>query len=86
MRVTIPSPLRSYTQGRAEVIASGATFEELLNCLDADFPGIRFRMIDEQDRVRRHIRLFVNREQVIDLSHRLRDDDEVQIVCALSGG
>jgi sulfur-carrier protein len=86
MRVTIPSPLRSYTQGRAEVIASGATFAELLNDLDADFPGIRFRMIDEQDRIRRHIRLFVNREQVVDLSQRLRDDDEVQILCALSGG
>jgi molybdopterin converting factor small subunit len=43
-------------------------------------------MIDEQDRIRRHIRLFVNREQVVDLSHRLRDDDEVQIICALSGG
>jgi molybdopterin synthase sulfur carrier subunit len=86
MRVTIPSPLRSYTHGRAEVIASGATFAELLEHLEAEFPGIRFRMIDEQDRIRRHIRLFVNREQVIDLSHRLRDDDEVQIICALSGG
>ncbi len=69
MRVTIPSPLRSYTHGRAELIASGATFAELLDRLDADFPGIRFRMIDEQDRIRRHIRLFVNREPVVDLSH-----------------
>jgi len=43
-------------------------------------------MIDEQDRIRRHIRLFVNREQVIDLSQRLSADDEVQILCALSGG
>ena len=68
------------------MIASGATFAELLNRLDADFPGIRFRMIDEQDRVRRHIRLFVNHEQVVDLSQRLSDDDEVQILCALSGG
>ena len=68
------------------MIAAGATFAELLNRLDADFPGIRFRMIDEQDRIRKHIRLFVNREQVADLSQRLRDDDEVQILCALSGG
>jgi sulfur-carrier protein len=86
MRVTIPSPLRSYTHGRAEVIASGATLAELLDRLDVDFPGIRFRMIDEQDRIRRHIRLFVNREPVVDLSQRLSDDDEVQIICALSGG
>lgn len=43
-------------------------------------------MIDEQDRIRRHIRFFVNREQVTDLAQALRDDDEVQILCALSGG
>jgi len=86
MRVTIPSPLRSYTQGRSEVATSAASFAELLTNLDAAFPGIRFRMIDEQDRIRRHIRFFVNREQVTDLSQALRDDDEVQILCALSGG
>jgi sulfur-carrier protein len=86
MRVTIPSPLRSYTQGRSEVDSRGATLAELLTNLDAAYPGIRFRMIDEQDRIRRHIRMFVNREQVIDLAQSLRDSDEVQILCALSGG
>lgn len=86
MRVTIPSPLRSYTRGASEVIATGATFADLLADLEAQFPGVRFRMIDEQDRIRRHIRFFVNREQVSDLSWPLRDTDEVQILCALSGG
>jgi hypothetical protein len=43
-------------------------------------------MIDEQDRMRRHMRFFVNGEQVFDLKHRLRASDEVQIVQALSGG
>ncbi|MDO8432530.1 MAG: MoaD/ThiS family protein [Candidatus Binatus sp.] len=86
MRVTIPSPLRSYTQGRSEVDTTGNSFSELLSNLDTAFPGIRFRMIDEQDRIRRHIRFFVNREQVTDLAQALRDDDEVQILCALSGG
>ncbi len=86
MRVAIPSPLRSYTHGRDEVAAAGATFVELLDNLERACPGIRFRMIDEQGRVRRHIRFFVNREQVIDLEQALHDDDEVQILCALSGG
>ena len=86
MRVTIPSPLRSYTHGRSEVTAAGATFVELLDNLDRSCPGIRFRMIDEQGRIRRHIRFFVNREQVVDLAKELHDDDEVQILCALSGG
>ncbi|HUO05775.1 MAG TPA: MoaD/ThiS family protein [Candidatus Binataceae bacterium] len=86
MRVTIPSPLRSYTHGESEVSASGATMDELLRGLDRAYPGIRFRMIDEQDRIRQHIRLFVNREPVLSLDCVLHDYDEVQIICALSGG
>ncbi len=86
MRVFIPTPLRSYTGGRGEVAGSGATLGELLDQLNTTFPGIRFRMIDEQDRIRQHIRIFVNREQVKSLEQPLRDNDEVQILCALSGG
>ena len=86
MRVFIPTPLRSYTAGRAEVDGSGATVAELLGHLDAAFPGIRFRMIDEQDRIRRHMRIFVNREPVRDLGVRLQPTDEVHILQALSGG
>ncbi|HYL59941.1 MAG TPA: MoaD/ThiS family protein [Candidatus Acidoferrales bacterium] len=86
MRVTIPSPLRSYTRGLSEVAASGATFADLLLDLERQFPGIRFRMIDEQNRIRRHIRFFVERELVTDLAQALRPSDEIQIICALSGG
>ena len=86
MRVMIPSPLRSYTGGRAEVETAGTTLAELLANLNAAFPGIRFRMIDEQDRIRQHIRIFINRELVRDLSTPVQPDDEVQILQALSGG
>ncbi len=86
MRVAIPSPLRSYTGGREQVQARGATLAELLADLDAAFPGIRFRMIDEQGRIRVHIRLFVNSELARDLGRALTERDEVQILCALSGG
>ena len=60
MKVLIPSPLRSYTKKR-EVEATGATLAELLAELDRRYPGLRFRMIDEQDRMRRHIRFFIKR-------------------------
>ena len=86
MRVAIPSPLRSYTGGREQVQASGATLAELLADLDRAFPGIRFRMIDEQGRIRVHIRLFVNAELARDLTRALGPQDDVQILCALSGG
>jgi hypothetical protein len=43
-------------------------------------------MVDEQDRIRRHMRVFVNGDQVFDLSRPLRATDEVIIVQALTGG
>jgi molybdopterin converting factor small subunit len=85
MKVSIPSALRSYTQ-KSEADASGATLAEVLADLDRAYPGIRFRMIDEQNRIRRHIRIFVNGDQVPDLAQPLRATDEVVIVQALSGG
>jgi molybdopterin converting factor small subunit len=85
MKVIIPSSLRSYTQ-RSEAEANGATLAAVLADLDRAYPGIRFRMIDEQNGIRRHIRIFVNGDQVRDLSQPLRTTDEVVIVQALSGG
>jgi hypothetical protein len=49
-------------------------------------PGIRFRVVDEQDRLRGHMRFFVNNEQTFDPYHPLRSTDEVLLVQALSGG
>ena len=85
MKVLIPGALRSYTE-RGEVEASGATLAAVLAELDQRYSGIRFRMIDEQDRIRPHIRLFVNGDQVHDLAQPLSAADELVIVQALSGG
>jgi sulfur-carrier protein len=85
VNVLIPTPLRSYTK-RRQVEAAGGTFAELLADLDRQYPGIRFRMVDEQDQVRRHMRVFVNGEQVFDLARPLKPTDEIAIVQALSGG
>ena len=86
MKVAIPSPLASYTHDAREVEGQGATVFELLADLERRFPGIRFRMIDEQDRVRPHMRIFVNGEQVWDLNSPLAPNDDVFIIQALSGG
>jgi molybdopterin converting factor small subunit len=85
MRVLIPSALHSYT-GRAWVAAEGATVAEVLDDLDRQFPGIRFRMVDEQGQIRRHIRLFYRNEMLFDLAAPLPADGELCIVQALSGG
>jgi len=86
MRVLIPTPLYSYTGSRSEVEAEGATLDQLLRDLDRRYPGIRFRMIDEQDRVRPHMRIFVNGEMAAGLDQRIAAGDEVQILQSLSGG
>jgi sulfur-carrier protein len=85
VKVLIPSPLLSYT-GRSWVDAEGGTLGELLLDLDRRYPGIRFRMIDEQDRMRPHVRFFVNGEQTFDLGLPVGPADAVCIVQALSGG
>lgn len=85
MRVLIPGALHSYT-GENWVEAKGVTVAEVVNDLDAQFPGIRFRMIDEQGNLRRHMRMFFDGEMVRELSHPLRADGELLIVQALSGG
>jgi molybdopterin synthase sulfur carrier subunit len=86
VKVLLPTPLADYTAHRREVEAEGRTLAELLADLDRRYPGIRFRMIDEQDAIRPHIRIFVNREPVRELAAALAPTDEVLIVAALSGG
>jgi sulfur-carrier protein len=85
MQVFIPTPLRSYTIQPC-VEAQGRNLGALLTDLDRSYPGIRFRMVDEQQQIRRHIRIFVNGSQIFDLAHGLRPTDEVYVVQALSGG
>jgi molybdopterin converting factor small subunit len=83
VKVTIPQPLHSYTKDGV-VAARGGTVGELLSDLDRQYPGIRFRMLNEQDALRPHIKIFVNRKLTRDLATTLREDDEVQILQALS--
>jgi hypothetical protein len=85
MKVLIPGALRSYTES-GWVEAAGATLAEVLVDLDRRYPGIRFRMIDEQDRIRPHIRFFVAGTQARDLAQALDPNAELLIVQALSGG
>jgi len=85
-RVIVPTQLRGYTAGRAEVATDGATLGDVLADLDRQFPGLRFRVLDEHDRVRRHIILFVGMERQEDLGTAIPDGVDVHIIGALSGG
>ena len=85
MKVLIPGALRSYTR-EANVEAAGSTLAEMFADLDRRFPGLRFRVVDEQGLLRPNMRLFVNGAGVRDLAHALRPNDFVAVVLALSGG
>lgn len=86
MKVVLPTPLAEYTAQRREVEAEGGTLGELLDDLERRFPGLRFRVVDEQGAIRPHIKVFVNRRQEASLERGLRPADEVLVVAALSGG
>ena len=86
MTIHIPGALRSYTGQKSWVEAEGRTLAEVLSALDGRYPGLRFRIVTEQDRIRPHIRIFVNETQTMTLETRLGADDQIYIVLALSGG
>jgi sulfur-carrier protein len=86
MKVRIPSPLRSYTEQKAWVEGDGSTVDELLRDLDRQFPGMRFRVVDEQGRLRTHMKIWINQDAVRDLATSVAPSDEITIMQALSGG
>lgn len=86
MRVRIPTPLRSYTGGEASVEAAGATVGELIADLDRRYPGLGFRVVDEQGRLRQHVVVFLGPDRCRDLDASVTGFDEVVLMQALSGG
>lgn len=84
--VLVPSQLHTYTGGAGRVEAMGATVDAVLDDLDRRFPGLKFRLVDEQARIRPHVRLFIGRQAARDLDAPLVEGDELLIFGALSGG
>ncbi len=82
--VFIPTQLRNYTGGATNVRATGATVDTALHDVDARYPGLRFRVIDEQNRIREHIRIFADGERALTTDVRVKS--EVHIFGALTGG
>ncbi len=86
VQVRLAALLHGYTGGRSQLPAEGETLGEVLADLDRRCPGLRFRVIDEQERVRRHMRCFINDADARHAAAPVAAGDEVFIVGALSGG
>lgn len=85
VKVLIPGALQSYTQA-AQVDATGDTLHAMFEDLDRRYPGLCFRVVDEQRQLRPNMRIFVNGLGVRDLGQALQPGDFVAVVLALSGG
>ncbi len=88
-KVRIPAPLRTLTDGKDEVTASGNTVGELISDLEKNYPGIRTRICDDSGKVRRFVNIFANEEDIRFLSNLdtpIKESDEISIVPAIAGG
>lgn len=86
MRVHLSTHFHAYAGSKGPVFASGSTVGDVFRDLDRQFPGLRFRAIDEQGRVRQHVKVYVNLSSIDDLSTPVAASDELHVLGALSGG
>jgi len=86
VRIRLAALLHSYTGGIKIVEVDASTLGEAIAALDRRFPGVAFRIVDEQNQIRPHMNVFLGEENVRDLSTSITTDAEIYIVGALSGG
>ncbi|MCP3164078.1 MoaD/ThiS family protein [Myxococcus qinghaiensis] len=87
--IRIPSTMRTLTRNQAEVSASGATVREVLTDLDARYPGIGARLLDDRGAVRRYVNVFLNEEDIRalrELDTPVKDADRLTLIPAMAGG
>ncbi len=87
--VRIPSPLRRYTNGQSKVESSGITISELIANLEAQYPGIKSRLCEDDGQIKRYVNVFVNDEEIRTLQGKdtpVSDKDEISIIPAMAGG
>ncbi|RZD15514.1 MAG: hypothetical protein EVJ47_04375 [Candidatus Acidulodesulfobacterium ferriphilum] len=89
VKVRIPTPLRSLTNGKAEVDSNGSTIIEIINDLEKNFAGIKERICEQNDQVRRFVNVYLNDEDIrfIDsINSKVQDGDTISIIPAIAGG
>ncbi|PRY00683.1 MoaD/ThiS family protein [Allonocardiopsis opalescens] len=89
VRVRIPTILRDYTKGEAEVTAEGASLKAVLDDLEANYTGIRARVLDDSGKIRRFVNIYVGDEDVRfaeGLDTATPDGTQVSVIPAVAGG
>jgi molybdopterin converting factor small subunit len=89
VRVRIPTILRTYTGGESEVGAAGETLGQVLDDLDASYPGIKGRILDDQGSIRRFVNVYVGNDDVRfleSLETSTPEGAQVSVIPAVAGG
>ncbi|MET0526350.1 MAG: MoaD/ThiS family protein [Nocardioides sp.] len=87
--VRVPTILRTYTAGESEVSASGATLAEVLDDLDANYSGIKARVLDDEGNLRRFVNVYVGNDDVRfldNLETPTPDGTQISVIPAVAGG
>ena len=87
--VRVPTILRTYTGGESEVSAEGATVADVLESLDANYQGIKGRIVDEQGELRRFVNVYVGNDDVRfldNLKTPTPDGTQISVIPAVAGG
>jgi molybdopterin synthase sulfur carrier subunit len=87
--VRIPTILRPLTGGQAEVSVEADTLAGVLDALEADHPGLRTRVLDDDGKLRRFVNIYVNDDDVrfaSGLDTPTPDGASVSIIPAVAGG
>ncbi len=89
VKVRIPTPLRSLTNGSEEVVVEGNSIQEVIDNLETDYKGFKERLCDENGQIRRFINFYLNDEDIRFKDNQettVSDGDQVSIVPAIAGG
>lgn len=89
VKVRIPTPLRSLTNGKSEVDCAGSTIIEIIDSLENDFAGIKERICEQNDQIRRFVNVYLNDEDIrfLDsINSKVKDGDTISIIPAIAGG
>jgi sulfur-carrier protein len=87
--VRIPTILRTYTDGASEVDAAGGTLAEVIDSLDASYPGLKGRILDEQGAIRRFVNVYVGNDDVRfleALETATPEGVQISVIPAVAGG
>ncbi len=89
VKVRIPTPLRSLTNGSEEVVVEGNSIKEVIDNLETNYNGFKARLCDEKGQIRRFINFYLNDEDIRFKDNQetpVSDGDQISIVPAIAGG